>query len=205
VTADVVDPIREPRLPGLRVLLRRTWWAAIGLAVGLVGGLVVGAVRSPVYETTGYVTVTATGGPDATSVARTAQALARLAASPSIVSPALEDAGLPEVATQPRLHVTVQAAPDAPIISVTGLAADPDDAQRIVLTVTRVLAGVHTLGAAYTVSELAAPPLPTEPTTPGWALPAGGAATGLAVAVVLAATVPVRRTRERYPLETALA
>jgi len=199
VTIDVLDTVDEPRLPGLRVLLRRSWWAAIGLALGLVGGLVVGAVRAPVYETTGYVTVTATGGPDATSVARTAQALARLAASPSLVAPALAGAGLDEVAADPRRFVTVQAAPDAPIISVTGTATDPEDAQRIVVTVTRVLAGIRTLGAAYSVDALATPPVPTAPTTPAWAVPGGGAATGLAVAVVLAATVPARRSRGRAP------
>jgi capsular polysaccharide biosynthesis protein len=187
----LADPL-ERRLPGLALLLRRLWWAVLGATVGLALGVGLGLAREQMYESTTYVTVTSATGADAGSIARAAQALARIATAPEVISPALQQAGLTEAAQRPRMFITVQAAPDAPLISVTGIATDARDAQAIATTVADTLAGVQNLGQ-YRAFSVADAPVPGSPSTPGWLLSMGGAALGLGIAVVLAATIPPRR------------
>jgi capsular polysaccharide biosynthesis protein len=182
-------------LPGVGVVLRRLPWAVVGVLLGLGIAVAIAYVRAPVYESTTYVTVTAKDdSSDSFSTARAAQALSRIATAPEVVSGPLRRAGLPAVADQPRKFVTVQAAPDAPLISVTGAAASPREAQTIAATVADTLTGVRDLGPfqAFTVAD---PALPSSPKSPWWLLPAGGAGLGLALALVLAAAVPPRRRR----------
>jgi capsular polysaccharide biosynthesis protein len=200
VTTSAVDTVRErpetapARLPDLALFLRRLWWGGVGLVLGLALGLMAGLSRAPVYDSTGYVTVSAAPGAtaDATAVARAAQGLARLAAAPSVVADPLRAAGYPEAAARPQLYVSVSAAPDAPLISVTGTADNPVDAQRIALTVSNALAELRPF-SSFSASIAAAPLMPSSPTTPTWTVPAAGMFLGLALGVVLAATVPRRR------------
>ncbi|SDF64669.1 Capsular polysaccharide biosynthesis protein [Blastococcus aurantiacus] len=177
------------RLPDSGVARRRWWWVPACAVAGLVVGLVLGFAQSPTYESTAYLTVTADDVDDPNSVARSTQALARLATSPSIVGEPLREAGLAEQADDPRLFVRVQAAPDAPLISVTGTSDDPRTAQRTADVVSRALVGVDAFDP-YDVTTIGPALLPDDPTTPGWLLPAGGAGIGAAVAMVLATTLP---------------
>jgi hypothetical protein len=203
VSTDAVAETAErgrSRLPGTGLFLRRLWWALVGIVVGVAVGLVAGQSRPAVYESTGYVTVSvAPGGiADATAVARAAQGLARLAAAPSIVSGPLRAAGFTDAADRPETAVTVSAAPDAPVISVTGTGSSAVEAQQIALTVSRTLAGLHPF-SSFVATVVATPQLPTSPMTPTWTVPAAGLFAGLAVSVVLAASVPPLR-RRRSPV-----
>jgi hypothetical protein len=195
---------RGARLPGVALLLRRSWWVALGLVLGLLAGVVTTQLRPAVYESTAILTVsTATPGTDPISTARAAQALARLATQPGVVGAPLRDAGLVDAAASPRTFVRVQAAPDAPIIEVTGSATDPETAQEVADTVSRTLAGVDEF-PPFTATVVAAALRPSTATAPGWALPAGGAGVGVVLAVVLAATVPPRRRAPRPAVGEAL-
>lgn len=185
----------SPRLPGVGQVMRRLPWAIAAAGLGLGLGALTGHLKEPVYQSTTYVTVTTTSDQaDAESIARAAQALARIAATPEVISGPLRTAGLGDAAEQPRDHITAQAAPDAPLISITGVAADPQEAESIAATVGNTLAGVDTLGP-FQAHEVTQPSLPTSPDTPGWVPSAGGAALGLGVGLVLSATVPPRRPR----------
>lgn len=187
-------PIERP-LPGVRLLLRRSWWILLGGLVGLAAGGALTFVQEPAYESTAYLTVTSVGDSDPTSTARAAQALARLGAAPSVVGPSLEEAGLPDAAANPRLFVKVQAAPDASIISVTASASTAEEAQDIATTVGTTLVDLRAY-ATYRTRFVARPELPVSPTVPRWVPPAGGAGTGTAVGLVLAATVAAGRRTE---------
>jgi capsular polysaccharide biosynthesis protein len=194
----------ERRLPGLALLLRRLPWAALAAVIGLAVGLGVGQVRDRVYESTTYITViSSSDGADASSIARAAQALSRVATAPDLISEPLREAGLTAAAEQPRMFITVEAAPDAPLISVTGRASDPERAQAIAATVADTLAGVENLGP-FQAFAVADPSLPRSPSTPVWLVPAGGAGLGLAVGMVLAATVPARRNALTTPEREAV-
>ncbi|MGY1805916.1 hypothetical protein ACI8AF_00935 [Blastococcus sp. SYSU D00669] len=183
-------------LPGLRLLFRRSAWVLVGLVVGLGGGFAAAQALPPTYESTAILTVSSATTTDPVNLSRAAQALARLATQPGVVGEPLREAGLDEAATSPRDFVEVQAAPDAPIIRVTGTAEDAETAQEIAATVSDTLAGVGPF-SPFGSSVVAEAPLPAGPTTPWWAVPAGGAGLGAALAIVLAATVPARRPGRR--------
>ncbi|RBY96240.1 hypothetical protein DQ237_10280 [Blastococcus sp. TF02-8] len=186
----------DARLPGVRVLLRRTWWALLAAAIGVGAGLGLDVLRAPVYESTAYLVVAADDVGQAGDAARSAQALARLATSPGIVSGPLRVAGQVEAAEDPRSFVLVQAAPDAPVVSVTGRAADAAGAQRTAATVVRTLVGLDAV-EPFDTALVAAPPLPEQATVPVWLVPAGGGTLGAALGLLLAATVPPRPRRRR--------
>ncbi|RBY74826.1 hypothetical protein DQ239_18735 [Blastococcus sp. TF02-09] len=192
-------PGTSGRLPDAGVARRRWWWVPAGAVSGLVVGLGLGVAQSSTYESTAYLTVTAEDVDDPSSVARSTQALARLATAPGIVADPLREAGLAEQADDPRMFVLVQAAPDAPIISVTGTSDDPRTAQRTADVVSRALVEVDAFDP-YDVTTIGPALLPEEPTTPGWLLPAGGAGVGVAVATVLATTLPGGTRRRRAPV-----
>jgi uncharacterized protein involved in exopolysaccharide biosynthesis len=194
----VSDERGSAGLPGVRLVLRRSWWMALGLAVGLAAGVGTGRLLPPVYESTAILTVSSSGSADASSVSRAAQALARLATEPGLVSSPLRDAGLADAADRPREYVQVQAAPNAPIMSVTGTATDPQTAQQVAETVSRGLTDLQPY-PPFTATVVAEPPLPRETSTPGWTAPAGGGGLGTALALILAATVPRRRTASERP------
>jgi len=101
-------------LPGVGLVLRRSWWLAVGLALGLGVGAGVGALRPPVFESTAVLTVSGADGATSTDTSRAAQALARLATEPGVVSEPLADAGLTDAARTPRRSARGQVAPDAP-------------------------------------------------------------------------------------------
>ena len=178
----------ERRLPGVQLVLRRSWWVLAGGAVGLAAGGVLSVAQEPTYESTAYLTVAAVGDSDPTSVSRAAQALARLGAAPSVIGSSLEEAGLPEAAANPRMFVRVQAAPDASIISVTASAATPAAARDIATTVSDALVDLPAY-PDFVARPIAAPELPPSSTAPQWLPPVGLAGTGAAVGLVLAATV----------------
>jgi hypothetical protein len=180
-------------LPGVRLVLRRSWWLAVGLALGLGAGAGVGAMRPPVFESTAVLTVSAETGATAADASRAAQALARLATAPGVVAEPLTDAGLDEAAENPRRFVRVQAAPDAPILSVTGASTEATTAQELAEVVSEALAGLDPY-PPFTATIVAEAEVPREPTAPTWTPAAGGAGLGIALALVLAATVPGRRT-----------
>jgi capsular polysaccharide biosynthesis protein len=184
-------PLARP-LPGLALLRRRLPVVLLAAVIGLALGLGVGHLRAREYQSTTYITVASrTGKDDAGSVARAAQALARVATTPEVIGGPLRKAGLIAAAEQPRMFITVQAAPDAPLISVTGVAPDAREAQAVAATVSDTLAAVDTLGS-FKAFRVADPPLPSAPSTPAWLVPAGGAGLGLALALVLAAMIPGR-------------
>ncbi|TKJ28107.1 hypothetical protein [Blastococcus sp. CCUG 61487] len=193
------DSVRTPPprpLPGARLVLRRAWWVVAGAALGLALGSGLALLRPPLYDSTAYLTVTSPVGQDAGTLARGAQALARLGTSPGLVGPELRAAGLPDVAAAPERYVRVQAAPDAPVFSVTGTSDDPAEAQRIAETVSQALIGVEPLDPFQT-NLAAAAPLPREPTAPRWVLPVGGTGIAAGLTLVAAATVPQRRAPAR--------
>lgn len=191
----------EAALPGVGLLLRRSWWIALGVVLGMVAGAAAGQFLPPRYESTAVVTVASTVPTDPVNTSRAAQALARLATESSVVDEPLRDAGLTEAAEDPRAFIRVQAAPDAPIVQVTGSATDAETAQDIAATVSAALADEGPF-PPFTASVVAAPVRPAGATTPGWAVPAGGAAIGAVLALVLAATVPARG-RSRRPAAAA--
>lgn len=188
----------DSRLPGMSLVLRRIWWVLIGALLGFGVGFWVGLLRPAEYSSTAIVTVSSDQPTDEGSVARAAQALARLATQPSIVSEPLGGAGLDDVAADPRQFITVQAAPDAPIISVTGTARRPESARDIADTISSTLARPGVI-PPFRGTVVAAPELPRTPTVPSWALPAGGVAVGAGLTLILAATVPRRRLRRAPP------
>jgi hypothetical protein len=192
-------------LPGVRLVLRRIWWVAVGAVVGLLAGLVAGHAQAPTYQATAYLAVAPLPGQgaDPTNLARAAQALARLATAPGVVGPSLGGAGFGDAAADPQLFVQVQAAPDAPIVSVTGSGEDARTAQAIASSVSRTLVALRPF-ADFQTTLVTAAQLPQAPTTPGWAVPAGGAGIGTAVALVLATTVPRRRRRDDAELADPL-
>jgi len=179
-------------LPGVRLVLRRSWWLAVGLVLGLGAGAGVGAIRPPVFESTAILTVSADDGATSTDTSRAAQALARLATEPGVVSEPLAGAGLADAAGNPRRFVRVQAAPDAPILSVTGASTEASTARDLAETVSEALAGLQPY-PPFTATIVADAEVPSRPGTPAWAPVAGGAGLGMALALVLAATVPSRR------------
>ncbi|MBJ7452017.1 MAG: hypothetical protein JHC71_08040 [Blastococcus sp.] len=179
-------------LPGVRLVLGRSWWMALGLVLGLAAGAGVGALRPPVFESTAILTVSAENDATSSDTARAAQALARLATEPGVVSEPLADAGLADAAESPRRFVRVQAAPDAPILSVTGASTEASTAQDLAETVSEALAGLQPY-PPFTVTIVADAEVPSGPGTPTWTPLAGGAGLGAALALVLAATIPGRR------------
>ncbi|WP_167759000.1 Wzz/FepE/Etk N-terminal domain-containing protein [Blastococcus sp. TF02A_35] len=183
------DRTEAPGLPGVRLLLRRARWVVLAAVLGLAAGATLDLVRTPVYESTAYLAVTTERSQDTGAMARSAQALARLATSPGIVSAPLRVAGLPDAAADPRGFITVQAAPDAPVISVTGRSSDAEAAQRIAESVSFTLVGLDAVEPfdAVVVGE---PAVPDDPTMPWWVVPFGGAAGAAGLGLVLAATLP---------------
>jgi uncharacterized protein involved in exopolysaccharide biosynthesis len=177
------------RLPGVRLVLRRWWWVALGLALGLGAGLGAGALRPPSFESTAVLTVSADEGATAGDTSRAAQALARLATQPGVVGEQLTIAGLRDAAEEPRRFVRVQAAPDAPIISVTGASPEAATAQELAEIVSEALVGLQPY-PPFRATIVADAEVPPEPRTPSWTPVAGGAGLGTALALVLAATVP---------------
>jgi uncharacterized protein involved in exopolysaccharide biosynthesis len=176
-------------LPGMGALLQRIPWVVLAAVLGLAGGLGLDLVRTPVYESTAYLAVTSEANQDARSMARSAQALARLATSPGIVGDPLRDAGLADAAADPRRFIRVQAAPDASIISITGTSTNAATARRTAETVSEALTGLDAVDP-FDVAAVGSPLTPDEPTIPSWVAPAGGAGIATALAVVLAGTLP---------------
>jgi len=181
-------------LPGLQLVLRRSWWALLSAVLGFGVGVAVEAARPGPYATTALISVTADETRALEDLTRIAQALARTATAPGVVGDALADAGQHAAAARPQQFVAVEAAPDAPLVSVTGIAQEPADAQAIARTVASALRRAD-IAEGYRTRIIAPPVLPTEPTRPVWVVPAGGAALGGGVMLVLAAVLPVRDRR----------
>jgi len=164
-------------------------WVALCAVLGCLLGLTVLQFRAPVYESTSHLLVIGPPAEPARGFTRTAQALARLATAPAIVSFRLDAAGVPEAANHPRRYITAQAAPGAPLISVTGIADTPQDARRIAAAVTDGLSSVRNLGP-FQVDVITEPTIPDGPRTPIWFLPLSGMGLGAALSLVLASAVP---------------
>ncbi len=180
-------------LPGLGLVFRRVSWLAAAAAIGLAAGTGAGYLAEEEYASTALLSITSEDDQGIGSLTQAAQALARVATSDGVVGPALAAATRPTGdASPPRLSLTVEAAPNAPLISVVGHASDPEEAQRVSSAVVSALAEVEVV-RGYDVVVVAEPTTPTQPTRPGWLLPAGGATLGAALALVCAATVPERR------------
>lgn len=183
-------------LPGVRLVARRLWWVALATALGLTVGLLVAGQRPAQYESTALVSVTSTTPQPVTDIVAVAQALARVTTAPGLVSAPLRQAGYRDAAADPQRYVGVQAAPNAPLVSVSGLATDPEDAQAVAEVVLSAVAGVEAF-EGFDVLVVAPPPLPAVPTRPAWVLPAGLAVLSGALALIAAAAVPGRSRRER--------
>jgi capsular polysaccharide biosynthesis protein len=189
------EAVESAGLPGVRLVRRRLRWVALAAGLGLAVGGLLSLVRAPSYESTVFLSVTSSTVADAGSVARSAQAIARIATSPGVVGEPLRDAGLVDQAAAPRRYVSVQAAPDAPLISITGTS---DDARTAQLTTEVVTGTLEDLGAFedYAVTAIGTAPVPTEPRTPQWVGPVGGVVVAAGIALVMAATVPARGRRD---------
>lgn len=177
-------------LPGVRVVVQRYTWVLLGALIGLTIGGVAAVVRPPTYTSTAYLSVSTTNR-EATALdaARAAQALARIATAPSVVSGPLRSAGLTRAADRPQLSIASQAAPDAPLVSITGTDSSAARAQQIAAVTAAALIGLDDLGS-FTATVVAAPTVAAAPVTPRWVAPLGGALAGLGLALVLATTVP---------------
>jgi uncharacterized protein involved in exopolysaccharide biosynthesis len=183
-------------LPGVRLVVRRLWWVALAAAVGLAAGLVLAAQGTDRYESTALVSITTTTPQEVTDMTRVAQALARVATAPGIVTAPLREAGQADAAADPRRYITVESSPNAPLVSLSGLATDPDEAQAIAQAVLSAVAEVDAFGG-FDVVVVSPPALPTEPTRPAWVVPAGLAALCAALAFIIAAAVPGQDTSGR--------
>ncbi len=185
--------VQVEALPGVRVVVRRYRWILLGAAIGLLLGGLVAVLRPPTYVSTAYLSVSS-AGQRATplDLSRAAQALARLATAPSVMSAPLREAGLGGAADQPRLAITSRAAPDAALISLAGRDADPAVAQRIAQVSADTLVGLETIGD-FRATVVAEPTVPTAPLTARWVAPFGGALAGFGLAFVVAATAPAGR------------
>jgi hypothetical protein len=180
----------ERRLPGVAVIGHRYRWILLGALLGCLVGLTALPFRPPVYESTAYLIVIGPPAEPAQGFSRAAQALTRLSTAPGIMSFRLNSAGLTAAAQEPRRYIRAQASPDAPVISITGMADTPEAAQLTAETVVDGLSSVRTLGP-FQVDVVTRAQSPRAPRTPTWFVPASGTAIGAGLALVLAAAVPV--------------
>jgi capsular polysaccharide biosynthesis protein len=178
-------------LPGVQVVFARLSWLLVGGLVGLLLGGAATLLRPPLYASTAYLSVTSSTPQEAAAAARAAQAFARIATAPSVVSGPLSAAGLDDAAVNPRARINAQAAPDAPLFSVSGVNSDPERAQRIASVAAASLTQVSSLGPFRAV-VVARPTTASVPITPRWLAPFGAALTGVGLALVFATTVPTR-------------
>lgn len=183
-------------LPGVRLVVRRLWWVALAATVGLAAGLVLAAQGTDRYESTALVSVTTTMTQEVTDMTRVAQALARVATAPGVVSAPLREGGQPDAAADPRRYITVESSPNAPLVSLSGVATDPEGARAIAQAVLSAVAAVDAFDG-FDVVVVSPPTLPTEPTRPAWVVPAGLAALCGALALIAAVAVPARSASGR--------
>ncbi len=109
---------------------RRVLVLALGAFVGALVGLLAAAIMPDRYEASSLLTVLATKDTAEASVVGYAQTYARLAARPSVSSPALREAGFLEAARDPQREIAAESSPDAPLIEVTATAGAAEDAAR---------------------------------------------------------------------------
>lgn len=178
-------------LPGLDLVRRRLGWTLAASAVGLAAGSGVGFAVPVQFDSAALLSVTSEDAHAVGELTQAAQAVARVASSPGVVGAALSDVEQ-DSGTAPRLSLTVEASPNAPLISVVGHATDPDEARTIADAVVTALVDVEVV-RGFQVVVVAEPMTPTDPTRPSWLLPLGGAALAGAVAAACTATVPERR------------
>lgn len=116
-----------------------------GLALGMLLGLAHYVVQPPRYTATTLVSVVPAPdrmkGPqalDSLGQIRWSQALARIAVLPQIAGPALTAAGQPDKAAAPNETITVSAAPDTAVFTIT---AQDSDARKAAAAADAVAAG----------------------------------------------------------------
>ncbi|MBY8877575.1 lipopolysaccharide biosynthesis protein [Actinacidiphila acidipaludis] len=186
---DARDPHPRPGGgPRRRRALPRWTAVALGIGLGLASGLAYGMATTPQYSATAYVLVVPERSTDSQTALGFAQAYGRIATGSTVLAGAQSGAGTP--AADLRGHVAAATSPDAPMISVTGTAADGGLAARIADAVARSLTATgNGTSAATGVRLLLFSPAvaPTSPTSPSVPLSAavGASAGGLLGALAL--------------------
>ncbi|MEU7281922.1 lipopolysaccharide biosynthesis protein [Streptomyces sp. NPDC045431] len=160
----------------------RWWFVPAAVLLGIACGGAYGLLKTPEYAATSHVVVVAAEGSDPAGAMGLAQAYGRVAADIAVAGDAQVEAGV----TAGTLRASVQAAtsPDAPMISLTGRAADPATAAALADSVARALVrkGGHTEeSTGVKVLQFTRAARPTSPVSPSAPLAAlvGGCAGGL--------------------------
>ncbi|MFJ8645625.1 lipopolysaccharide biosynthesis protein [Streptomyces sp. NPDC093546] len=160
----------------------RRWFVPVAVLLGIACGGAYGLLKTPEYAATSHVVVVAAEGSDPAAAMGLAQAYGRVATDVAVTGDAQVEAGVP--ASTLRASVQAATSPDAPMISLTGRAADPATAAALADAVARALVqkGGHTeKSTGVKVLQFARAARPTSPVSPSAPLAAlvGGCAGGL--------------------------
>jgi capsular polysaccharide biosynthesis protein len=173
-----------------QVLLRGLWVAILGLVLGGALGALISQQMSPVYRSTVYLLVVPESDNAGTSTANDyAQAYSKLVADPAVTGDAVDES---EVGVDPwdvRKFVSVQVAPNAPILQITASSTVPEYASTLANALGSGLSTFTEENAedtGYQADVIAEAIPPEDPTLPNWTLNiAVGAAAGLLVGAIV--------------------
>ena len=185
-----------------RALFRGLWVIILGLVLGGALGALVSQLTTPVYQSTVYLLVVPESENAGVSTANDyAQAYSRLVTEPAVVGEAVDES---EVGVDPwdvERIVSVEVAPNAPILQITTNSDDPEDASALANALGSGLSTFAEERAEETgyQAEVMAEALPPEdPALPNWALNvAVGAFAGLLVGATAALLWLDRRQSRR--------
>ncbi|MET9803363.1 lipopolysaccharide biosynthesis protein [Streptomyces sp. NPDC006368] len=179
---------------------RRRWLVPAAVALGMACGGAYGLLSTPQYAATSYVIVVPAASSDPAGAMGLAQAYGRVATDIAVTGDAQVAAGVPESTL--RAGVRAATSPDAPMISLTGRAADPVTAAAMADSVARALVekGSHTQeSTGVKVLQFTRAATPTRPVSPSAPLSVlvGGCAGGLLGGLALLVR-PRGTARDRY-------
>lgn len=176
---------------GARALFRGLWLIILGLVLGGALGALVSQLTTPVYQSSVYLLVVPESENAGVSTANDyAQAYSRLVTEPAVVGEAVDES---EVGVDPwdvERVVSVEVAPNAPILEITTNSEDPEDASALANALGSGLSSFAEERAeetGYQAEVMAEAVPPEEPALPDWVLNvAVGAFAGLLVGATAA-------------------